>query len=100
MKTGPEKPETISQEDWDAVDVSEATSDEFARAIPFRDAFPAHFAAWEQSRRGETTARKARLSLRLSADVIGGIKATGPGYGRRIEEVLRRALAKGELSGP
>ena len=40
---------------------------------------------------------KVALSLRLDADVVAGIRATGPGYNSRVEKVLRAALAKGRL---
>jgi len=35
--------------------------------------------------------------LRLAADVVNGVKATGRGYNARVEKVLREALAKGLL---
>jgi hypothetical protein len=39
-KPPPERPSDISQEDWDAVDVPEATAEDFARARPFKEVFP------------------------------------------------------------
>ena len=98
MTDDPDRPESVSQDDWDAVDVPEMTPDEFARAVPFAEAHPAHFTAWRSGREGRSEKPRSRLSLRMSADVVGSIKATGPGYSRRVEDVLRRALAKGELS--
>jgi len=37
------------------------------------------------------------IGFRLAADVVTGVRATGPGYNARVEKVLREALAKGEL---
>jgi uncharacterized protein (DUF4415 family) len=35
--------------------------------------------------------------FRLAADVVEGVRATGKGYNARVERVLRKALAEGEL---
>jgi hypothetical protein len=43
MRKPPEKPLDISQEDWDAVDVPEATDEDFARARPFKEVFPEQY---------------------------------------------------------
>jgi len=40
---------------------------------------------------------KVSLSLRLDADVVAGVRASGPGYNGRIEKLLRAALARGRL---
>ena len=40
---------------------------------------------------------KVHIGLRLSADVVKGVRATGPGYNARVDRVLREALAKGEF---
>lgn len=40
MSRRPEKPAHITQEDWDSVDVPELTDEEWARAMPFKQALP------------------------------------------------------------
>ena len=47
MRKPPEKPSDISQQNWDAVDVPEATAEDFARARPFKEIFPEQYKAWE-----------------------------------------------------
>jgi uncharacterized protein (DUF4415 family) len=92
------KPPHISQQDWDAVDIPEATAVEFARAKPFKEVFPEQFAAWKRGRgRPAVETPKMHIGFRLAADVVNGIKATGRGYNARVEKVLRDALAKGKL---
>jgi uncharacterized protein (DUF4415 family) len=41
--------------------------------------------------------KKTLTSSQKPADVVYGVRATGKGYNRRVERVLREALAKGEL---
>ncbi|MCB1989920.1 MAG: BrnA antitoxin family protein [Geminicoccaceae bacterium] len=40
---------------------------------------------------------KVHTGFRLAADVVEGVRATGKGYNARVERVLRKALAEGEL---
>ena len=92
-----EKPADISQEDWESVDVPEATDAEFATARPFREVFPEQYKAWKRMGRPPADKPKIHIGFRLAADVVHGIRATGRGYNARVEKVLRDALAKGEL---
>ena len=97
MKT-PKKPPHISQQDWDSVDIPEASGVDFARAKPFKEVFPEQFAAWKRGRgRPTVETPKIHIGFRLAADVVNGIRATGRGYNARVEKVLRDALAKGKL---
>jgi uncharacterized protein (DUF4415 family) len=91
------KPAEISQEDWESVDVPEATDAEFATARPFKEVFPAQYQAWKKIGRPPVAAPKVHIGFRLAADVVSAIRATGRGYNSRVEKVLRDALAKGEL---
>ena len=98
MTKAPEKPPRISQEDWDAVDIPEATDEEWSRAIPFKDAHPEVYAEWKRGRgRPKLEQPKVHVGFRLAPDVVDGIKATGKGYNARVEKVLRDALARGQL---
>ncbi len=42
---------------------------------------------------------KKPVSIRLSADVVAGFKATGAGWQTRIDEVLKKHLAKQKRTG-
>jgi uncharacterized protein (DUF4415 family) len=98
MRKPPEKPSDISQEDWDAVDVPEATAEDFARARPFKEIFPEQYKAWKRVGRPPVESPKVHISFRLASDVVDGIRATGRGYNARVEKVLRDALKRGELN--
>lgn len=77
----------------------EWTEENFARARPFKEVFPEHFASWERNRGGRPKVEtpKVHIGFRLAADVVEGVKATGKGYNARVEKVLRDALAQGRL---
>ena len=98
MRKPPEKPLDISQEDWDAVDVPEATDEDFARARPFKEVFPEQYKAWKRMGRPPVERPKVHISFRLASDVVVGIRATGQGYNGRVERVLRDALKRGDLN--
>ena len=78
-------------------DNPEWTDEDFARAKPFREAFPQQHAAWKKRGRPPAATPKVHIGFRLAADVVAGIRATGRGYNGRVEKVLREALAKGKL---
>ena len=71
----------------------------FARARPFKEVFPEQYASWKKNKGGRPPVEspKVHIGFRLAADVVNGVRATGPGYNARVERVLREALAKGEL---
>ena|SRR5258708_4914856 len=92
-----EKPVGILQEDWDSVDVPEATDTEFATAKPFKEVFPAAYKSWKKMGRPPVAMPKVHIGFRLAADIVNAIRATGRGYNARVEKVLRNALAKGKL---
>jgi len=98
MRKPPEKPSDISQQDWDAVDVPEATAEDFARARPFKEIFPEQYKAWKRMGRPPVESPKVHISFRLASDVVDDIRATGKGYNVRVEKVLRDALKRGELN--
>ena len=77
----------------------EWTEETFARAKPFKEMFPEQYASWKKNRGGRppVDSPKVHIGFRLAADVVQGVRATGPGYNARVERVLRDALAKGEL---
>ena len=101
MSDQPEKPPHVSQKDWDESDLPEWTDENFARAVPFKDAHPEAFAARKRGPGRPQVERPKKLTnFRLDATVIDGIKATGRGYNARVESLLREALAAGKLDVP
>jgi uncharacterized protein (DUF4415 family) len=76
-------------------EVRELTTTDAAEAVPF-SALPEAEQAMLRSirRRGAQKApRKVPISIRLSPDVADGLRATGEGWQRRAEDVLRSWLA-------
>jgi uncharacterized protein (DUF4415 family) len=79
----------IADDDDDA----EATDEELAQARPFVEAFPEIAAAMRRSRGRPPVAQpKQKVTLRLGADVLEKLRASGPGWQSRIEQVLRKDL--------
>ena len=96
MTRHPERPSHISEEDWQSVDVPEATDEEWSRAVRFADAHPEIYSAWQ---RGRVSPPKVQASFRIASELFNRIKATGRGYNARVEKALTEALARGELNG-
>ena len=74
----------------------EWTAEAAAEAKPFAEMFPEQFKALKDGR-PPVAQPKLHIGFRLAADVVQGVRATGPGYNARVEKVLREALAKGEV---
>jgi uncharacterized protein (DUF4415 family) len=55
--------------------------------------YHAKFAALPARRKAKPTTkgRKVHIAFRLAPDVVESVKASGPGYNRRIEQALRKA---------
>ncbi len=75
----------------------EWTAKDFAEAKPFKDLHPELYASWKKRGRPPVETPKVHVGFRLAADVVEGVKASGKGYNARVEQVLREALAKGQL---
>ena len=70
MASRVKKPADISQEDWESVDVPEATDAEFATARPFKEVFPAQYKVWKKMGRPPVETPKIHIGFRLAADVV------------------------------
>jgi len=90
----PARPDWISEEDWDAVDSPPLSDEQLARMRPVAEVAPELI---ELARRGSA---EVEVQLRLSADVLARLQATGPGWEARINDVLRKALETAELLTP
>lgn len=75
-----------TESDWDAVNSPALTAEELAEARPFTEAFPELAAAIRT--RGRTGTKEA-VSIRLDAEVVRKLRASGPGWQSRVNEVLR-----------
>lgn len=88
------------QEDWDEVsDSPELTDADFAQAVSASEVFtPEQLASLTQRRPGQRgpgkKPAKINITLRLDPDVIDGFKAGGQGWQTRINDTLRKALAR------
>ncbi|MDQ6950213.1 MAG: BrnA antitoxin family protein [Mariprofundales bacterium] len=99
-----QKPDYISQADWNDVDVPELTDEEFAQMKPASVVDPKVVKAYEQ---GDLNASplihssKQRITIRLDADLIETFKAQakahGGNYQTEINAALRQHLQKNQL---
>ena len=84
----PEEEAEIEADLATATDTWEATGE----LIPMTEAAP-HIVAWylaEQARR--RAAGKTRVTIRLDADVVSQLRAGGPGWQTRANDMLRHAV--------
>jgi uncharacterized protein (DUF4415 family) len=79
----------------------EWTKEKFDRSIGFKDLPPslqAKLSAIQEAsrkRRGlQKSPTKTLISIRLSADVLAALKATGKGWQTTVDEALRRKFVK------
>ena len=75
----------------------EWTDVDFARGRPGSEVLPPEVLAAFGNRRGrpKLAAPKKAVSLRLDQDVLAYFRATGAGWQRRVNEVLRKAMQGG-----
>lgn len=93
LKTVDQSPKTIDDDDN-----PELTEQDFARGKPFKEVFPEQYKALvKQGGRPRLASPKVHIGLRLAADVVSAIRASGRGYNARVEKVLRDALAEGRF---
>ncbi len=84
-----------TREDWDEVsDNPEWTAEDFAKARPFAEVFPDLAKKLRRVRGPQKAPTKALVSLRIDQDILERFKADGPGWQSRINDALRKAIAK------
>ena len=85
-----------------AGDVRELTASDLSEFQPVKEAMPELVEAVEDWRRRAGRPRAAKpktlVTFRFDPDLIDKVKATGRGYGSRVERVVREAYQKGKLS--
>jgi uncharacterized protein (DUF4415 family) len=79
----------------DVSDTPEFTEKEMAKAQPFVEVFPELAASAKRTRGKQRTPTKQLISLRLDRTVIDAFKAGGPGWQRRMNEVLKSVVRRG-----
>lgn len=73
----------------------EWSESDFRTAKPADQVLPSEILAqFRKSRGAQRATKKIPVSLRLSPDVVAHFKATGPGWQTRIDETLKRVIAK------
>ena len=84
-----EKPDHISQSDWDDVDSPELTEKDFKRMRPASEVLPQVVSAYRKGRKVQNSPTKIPVSIRLSQEVVEYFHATGRDWQSRVDEVLR-----------
>ena len=88
----------LTAEEIAQVESPELTDEEIASLRPASEALPTKlFAALTARRPGQRgsqkTPTKKMITIRLDPEVLAGFRATGEGWQRRMNEVLKAALA-------
>ncbi len=82
-------------------EVRELTAADMRLFKPVAEVDPGMLEAMKEFRRKvgrpKTQSPKIHIGFRLAAEIVEGIKATGPGYNARVEQALREALELGTL---
>jgi uncharacterized protein (DUF4415 family) len=75
-------------------DAPEVTDAQMAEAKPFTEAFPALAEKMRKNVGGRPRSAnpKVPVSIRLDKEVVAKLKATGPGWQSRVNEMLRREV--------
>jgi len=68
------------------------TADDFARARPAREVHPEFVAEYLRTRGKQKAPTKVLVSLRLERDVVERLRASGPGWQSRANDMLRKAV--------
>ncbi|MFZ5616814.1 MAG: BrnA antitoxin family protein [Pseudomonadota bacterium] len=84
----------IAKKDWDAIDSPELTAKDFAKMRPAMEALPPAIKRAVGQRGLGRKPAKIAVSLRLDPDVLKHFKDAGPYWQSRINETLRRAVAR------
>jgi uncharacterized protein (DUF4415 family) len=75
-------------------DNPEWTAYDFKKAKPASELPPEVLAAFPRTRGPQKTPTKVAVSLRLSSEVVEHYRATGPGWQTRIDEALKKMIAR------
>ncbi len=94
------KPPAGYETDPDFDESPEWTEEDWALARPASEVHGPEFAALLVRKRGRPAlapdARKEKVNIRLSPDVLAALRATGTGWQTRADELLRKGLRVGK----
>jgi uncharacterized protein (DUF4415 family) len=88
------KPKHIKQRDWDTVESPPLTDAQLRHLKPAQDVVPAIVEAYRRTRGPQTAPKKVLTTIRLDAWVIEHFKSRGRGWQTRINEALKRIIAR------
>ena len=83
------KPDHISQKDWDAVDSPPLSDEMLARMKPVRESHPN---IPSRVRGAQKAPVKVPVSIRLSPEVVAYFKSQGSGWQTTINEILHEYI--------
>jgi uncharacterized protein (DUF4415 family) len=81
-------------------EVRELAAADFREMVPFSElpeSLRHKLTAIQKRGRPKSKTPKQMIAFRFSPDVLDGIKALGRGYNVRVENLLRKALEKGQI---
>ena len=90
----PKKPASISQKDWDELDIPELSNEDFARMRPAHEVLPGFKFPKPRQRGPQKAPTKLQATVRFDRDVIEYFRSTGPGWQTRMNETLRREVER------
>ncbi len=73
-------------------DTWELTEEDWARMRPVHEAHPELVAEYRRTRGKQKNPTKLLVSLRLEREVVEKLRASGPGWQRRANDMLRKAV--------
>ncbi len=73
-------------------DAPEWTGEDFARASPTRNAMPDLVERYRRCRGKQRASTKVLVSLRLDKDLLNNLRASGPGWQGRANDILKKAV--------
>ncbi len=73
-------------------DNPEWTAEDWATARPMSEVMPDLVEAWRRSRGKQRKPAKVLVSMRIDNDVLDTLRASGPGWQSRANELLRKAV--------
>ena len=92
IRPTPEEDEAINRGIALDPDNPEWTAEDWANARPMSEVMPDLVEAWRRSRGKQRKPAKVLVSMRLDRDVLDTLRASGPGWQGRANEMLRKAV--------
>lgn len=88
----PEEEAAIQRGIAEDPDNPEWTEEDFARARPAIEVVPEIVETWRRSRGKQKKPTKVLVSIRLEQEVVDRLRASGPGWQSRANDMLRKAV--------